>query len=255
MQQYKPKFSNLLFKDTFSNVQRCLRLNDLDEIGDSTHYLVFHMLGFFSFREWTVQQTVNFWLQFMKHINTYPDYVTIHPDKPEWRELYPSDMEVRFDEGCKWSDGSIGGYCTEFYKDDVEIGNIVNTLGTCIDVGFGCERLLSFTHGVITPDKEDILINSIESIIESGIEPGHHGHGYILKKLLTELVFSQGFIEHPFYWKIVDNQLQQFQTYTKMVSRSQHYRQKDNDWWMRSFGIDLNNLDRYEVLKKKHPKR
>ena len=35
---------------------------------------------------------------------------------------------VRIDNECLWSDGNIGGYCTEFYKNDIEIGNIVNTL-------------------------------------------------------------------------------------------------------------------------------
>ena len=74
------------------------------------------------------------------------DYVTIHPDKlDEWRSLYDNyDVEVRADEECKWSDGDIGGYCTEFFKNDVEIGNIVNPLGTCIDVGFGLQRLNMF---------------------------------------------------------------------------------------------------------------
>ena len=49
MQQYKKLFSDVLYKGTFSNIQKCLRLNDLDEIGDGAHHLVFDMLGFFHF--------------------------------------------------------------------------------------------------------------------------------------------------------------------------------------------------------------
>lgn len=255
MQQYKSRFSNIHFKDTFSNVQRCLRLNDLDEIGDSTHYLVFHMLGLYSFREWDLQKTINFWLEFTKQIGCYPDYITIHPDKPEWRHLYPPEMEIRLDPGCLWSDGNIGGYCTEFYKNDVEIGNIVNTLGTCIDVGFGCERLIGLTQNVPIPSKEDILCNSIETMIENGFTPDHHGHGYVLKKLLTQLIFSDGVLDHPFYWKIVDNQLNQYKLYKKMTLRSQFYQRKSPQWWSVSFGIDINDLSRYEKLYQKHSHR
>jgi hypothetical protein len=35
----------------------------------------------------------------------------------------------------------MGGYCTEFYHNGVEIGNIVNTMDKFIDVGFGYSRL------------------------------------------------------------------------------------------------------------------
>ncbi|WP_171898176.1 hypothetical protein [Rhizobium leguminosarum] len=38
------------------------------------------------------------------------------------------------------------------YKHGVEIGNIVNPLGTCIDVGFCTERLDLVANG--TPDDE-----------------------------------------------------------------------------------------------------
>ncbi len=75
---------------------------------------------------------------FLSEIGIEPDYVTIHPDCPKYKELYSyHDVTLKYDENCKWTDGDIGGYCTEFYKDGIEIGNIVNPLGTCIDVGFG----------------------------------------------------------------------------------------------------------------------
>lgn len=68
--------------------------------------------------------------------------MTIHPDRlVEWTPLYGGRVPIVPDPECIWSDGGISGYCTEFYKDGVEIGNIVNPLGTCIDVGFGAERL------------------------------------------------------------------------------------------------------------------
>jgi hypothetical protein len=94
------------------------------------------------------------------------DYTTIHPDKPEWSQFYK--VPVRNDENCKWTDGEIGGYCTEFYVNDIEIGNIVNPLGNCIDVGFGLERLDLIVNGSKSKTTEEVLSDTILKLIESG---------------------------------------------------------------------------------------
>ena len=49
MQQFKERFKSEE-TGTLANVQSCIRLNDLEEIGDGTHYLYFDMIGLFSFR-------------------------------------------------------------------------------------------------------------------------------------------------------------------------------------------------------------
>ena len=61
MQQFKSFFKDENHKGTISNIQSCLRLNDIDEIGDGTHLLYFNMIGFFSFREWSVPQAIDYW--------------------------------------------------------------------------------------------------------------------------------------------------------------------------------------------------
>ena len=68
MQQFKSKFKDLEYKGTISNIQSCLRLNDIEEIGDGSHLLYFNMIGFFSFREWTVPQTIKYWMGFLNQI-------------------------------------------------------------------------------------------------------------------------------------------------------------------------------------------
>ena len=73
---------------------------------------------------------------------------------------------MRNEEECKWTDGDIGGYCTEFFKDDVEIGNIVNPLGTCIDAGFGLQRLNMFVNGSNEETREQILIQACEKLLQ-----------------------------------------------------------------------------------------
>ncbi len=254
MQRLKPLFEQIDYVDSFCNVQRCLRLNDLDEIGDSTHYLVFHMLGMFSFRQLGIKEVIQFWLDFLKSIDLYPHYVTIHPDKiDDWRQYYPIDMPIRPDTSCLWSDGKIGGFCTEFYYNDVEIGNIVNPLGTCIDVGFGVERLVNLKYGSTIITKSEIIKSTCEQLISEGVVPSPNKQGHILRKLLLELSHGPLSLDHQHYRDIVKNQLSVYSLYLKMINRSKHYLLKPDTWWKNSFGVDIHNLKMYDELMKKHP--
>jgi hypothetical protein len=76
-----------------------------------------------------------------------------------------------------WSDGSISGYCTGFYKNGVEIGNIVNPLGTCIDVGFGAEHLDIIVNGTPPDDALRTLGETVVKIVERGYRPGNKEQG------------------------------------------------------------------------------
>lgn len=234
MQQFKSKFKDLNYKGTISNIQSCLRLNDIDEIGDGSHLLYFNRIGFFSFREWTVPQTINYWLNFLEIIGIKPDYVTIHPDKPEWSDFY-KDIEVRFDEECIWSDGDIGGYCTEFYKDGIEIGNIVNPLGTCIDVGFGLERL-EMILSKQTKTKEQTLYETTNKIIECGFVPGNTKQGYVLRKLLRLCYINSVEIDHPFFVSEIERQNKIINRYNLLKDK---HKDKPKEWWWDTHGIDI----------------
>lgn len=236
MQQFKSKFKDENYKGTISNIQSCLRLNDIDEIGDGTHLLYFNMIGFFSFREWSVPQTIDYWMEFLNRIGITPDYVTIHPDKPEWSEWYQKwNVKVVIDPECVWSDGEIGGYCTEFYKNDIEIGNIVNPLGTCIDVGFGLERLDMILDGV-GKTKEQTLRETINKMIESGFKPGNTKQDYILRKLLRLSHKNKIEIDHKFY---EDEVLRQEKLLIKWEKLKDKHKDKPKEWWFDTHGIDL----------------
>ena len=236
MQKFKSKFKDLEYKGTISNVQSCLRLNDIEEIGDGSHLLYFNMIGFFSFREWTVPQTIKYWVGFLNKIGIKPDYITIHPDKPEWSEYYKDfGFEIRYDDGCIWSDGEIGGYCTEFYKDGIEIGNIVNPLGTCIDVGFGLERLeMVLTGG--RKSKEETLRETVIKIIESGFTPTYNKQGSILRKLLRICYLEKIEINHPFYEEEIKRQDKIISRFNRLKDR---HKDKSKEWWWNTHGIDL----------------
>lgn len=241
MQQFKQLFSDPSYTATFANLQSCLRLGDLDEIDDGTHLLRFDMLGLFSFRQMTVGQAIDFWLDFLAEIGASPHYVTIHPDRmAEWAPLYRGRVPIRADPDCTWSDGSIAGHCTEFYRDEVEIGNIVNPLGTCIDAGFGLDRLDALVNGTPPRTPAEILAEGIESIIAGGYRPGPRVQGYVLRKLLRRLWAIGGTLDHPYFRTEVTRQQRLRDRYARLKPR---HPDKPPEWWFDTHGIDLDEVE------------
>lgn len=239
MQQFKSKYKDLNCKDTLSNIQSCLRLNDICEIGDGSHLLYFNMIGLFSFRQLTIPETIDLWMEFLERIGIVPDYVTIHPDKEDWKTYYDKyQVEVRYDNDCIWSDGDIGGYCTEFYKDEIEIGNIVNTLEDSIDCGFGLERLEMIVNKTFK-SKNDIIVETILKIIDSGVTPTYNKQGSILRKLLRICYIENIFIDHPFYEMELIRQEKIKSKYNRLKKK---HHDKSKEWWWNTMGIDIDNL-------------
>ena len=256
MQQFKEKFLDQEYKNTFTNIQRCLRLKDLDKIGDSTHYLDFYMIGLFSFRQWSVKEGIDFFMDFLNRLDLKITHVTVHPDKYlEWKIFYKDyNIEIKKDLDCKWSDGKIGGYCTEFFMGDVEIGNIVNPLGDCLDIGFGLERIENFVYGEKIKSKLNILERTIDCLIDSGFNMSQNKEGYILKKLITLSLFEGSLNSHEFYKKIRENQIKNYRTYLKLKSKSK-FKNKGKEFWLDTFGIDEDRIVYYEKLIKKTPQK
>lgn len=251
MQRFKNHFLDEKFQSSFGNIQKCLRLNDLDEVGDGTHYLDFEMIGFFSFREWTLKQSIDFFMLFLSRLEIQPDYVTIHPDKiKEWSQYYKDyDVEIRSDQECIWSDGNIGGYCTEFFKNDIEIGNIVNPLGNCIDIGFGLERLLMVRNNQTDTKRLEILEKCFQTIVDSGILLGHNKESYILKKIITICLMEGSTHDHPYFLITKKKMLSNYLLYLRDRQNSR-LKNKDSEYWKSSYGIDENYLHVYERFLK-----
>jgi alanyl-tRNA synthetase len=237
MQQYKPLFSSPSHMGTVANSQACLRMGDLEEIGDGTHFLYFTMLGLFSFREMTVGEAIDFWLGFLGSLGLTPDHATIHPDKvDEWSPLYSGRVPIISDPECTWSDGNVTGYCTEFYRDGIEIGNIVNPLGTCIDVGFGLERLDMLINGTPPESALETLVSTAMMIIRSGYVPGNKEQGYVLRKLLRRIQIMGGKVDHHFFAEEADRQKRIAEKFERL--RHKHP-DKSKEWWFDTHGIDI----------------
>lgn len=249
MQQFKKEFADENIINTIANIQSCIRLNDFDEIGDGTHCICFDMIGLFSFRQWSLQQAIDFWMDYMTRLNLKVDYVTIHPDKiDDWSILYKNyDVEIKSDSECVWSDGtSPSAYCTEFYIDDIEIGNIVNPRDDCIDAGFGFERIdamINKMHQNNMKDKNTLLMKGIEKIVDSGIRPSNTKHGYVLRKLYTTLIRNNGEIEKSDtdVYHCFKDELDRYNKIKKKYDRMKNtpkFANKPREFWIETHGVD-----------------
>jgi alanyl-tRNA synthetase len=240
MQQFKGRFKDPNYRGTQANIQACLRINDLAEIGDGAHLLNFDMMGLFSFREMSLAGAIDFWFDFLGQIGAPPDVVTLHPDRLDaWRGFYAGrPVAIRTDPDCTWSDGDIGGYCTEFYRDGVEIGNIVNTNGDCIDVGFGLDRLL-VALGEPPLGEVAALERAVVKIIDSGYRPGPKQQGYVLRKLLRELVRRGGAVDHPVFHEERERQRRLRARFDRLWPK---HADKPAEWWFDTHGIDLTDF-------------
>lgn len=241
MQQYKQDFSDLsIAGKTIANSQACLRTNDLDLVGDGIHSAYFNMLGLFSFRDWTVDDAISFWLGFIEELGLKLSYATVHSDRRDWTDYYPRELSVKMDDECKWSDGAIGGYCTEFYIDGVEIGNIVNPLGTCIDAGFGLERLQQLVDKSMSMPRYIELVQAAEVIHKAGYEPSNKEQGYILRKLLR-MIWKEGLakgISTP--WLLLQQEIKrQEKLEAKYLKLKDKFPNKDAAWWFDTHGIEI----------------
>jgi alanyl-tRNA synthetase len=251
MQQFKAEFKNPGHSETVANIQKCLRMNDLESLGDATHLALFHMLGLFSFRDWDMDRAVEFWMTWLKNIDLPITSFHIHPDKfNDWKHIaHRYDVTPVADIECKWSDGDIGGYCLEMYYKGIEIGNIVNPLGNCIDAGFGYERIDHLVNGTKWLTRTESLRNTILSILESDVEPSNKGAGYVLRRLIRilmrELAFktsdelndtSHILSAFPSFISELDKIDKLSELYYKHKDKNLD---KDAKWWYETHGIHL----------------
>lgn len=251
MQRFKAQFIDESFSGyTVANYQKCLRLDDLEQLGDGIHLGAFTMLGLFSFRAWTVRRAIDFWITYLDSMGLENFQVTVHPDMGEWAVYYyefneqrpeGKKIEVLFDPDCTWTDGKIGGYCTEFYIDGVEVGNIVNPLGTCIDCGFGADRL----HQILEPEEKKLdtrlqaLHDAAWAIIDSGYEPGNSKQGYVLRRLLRTMRKENYQFMHRFFNDEKVRYIDSIERYKRLKDR---HLDKTSSWWWDTHGIDLNEV-------------
>lgn len=195
MQQFKPYYlgEKSPFGDKVVSVQKCIRTNDIEEVGDDTHLTFFEMLGNFAFNNAVSKKEAITWAyEFItKDLGLAIDYVTVFggddltPKDEEsakiWQEIDPS-LKIKEEgrEDVFWGPTGDEGPCgptTEIYINGVEIWNIVfneyfkdkegnfaKLQNFGIDTGMGLERLLVQVQGKYNVYDTDLFDYILEKI-------------------------------------------------------------------------------------------
>lgn len=202
MQQFKKWFSGETKPEHLrvATVQKCVRTNDIEEVGDETHLTFFEMLGNFSFGDYFKHEAIEWGLEFVEKelgVDRSRIWVSIFAGDAEvprddeseqiWRSLGITDIREFGREDNFWGPTGTEGPCgptSEIYVDDVEVWNLVfnefymqadgvllSLPKTGIDTGAGLERVaatLGGLNGVFDTDElarlrefvRDLLIKS-----------------------------------------------------------------------------------------------
>ena len=140
--------------------QKCLRTNDIDNIGDSRHLSFFEMLGNFAFGGYTKEDAIHWALEFCtapEHLGLPMDrlYFTVFTDDDESIALWtkygadPTHITRLGEEDNFWAAGPTGpcGPCSEIYFDQGEEFGCGEP--DCAP-GCDCDRYLEFWNLVFT---------------------------------------------------------------------------------------------------------
>lgn len=172
--QIKTLFDNSDTKnDNLFSIQKCIRVNDIEEIGDETHLTSFSMLGFFGFDKLTIEQgidlLIDFFLIFFKKEELY---ININENDnlalTAWRK-HNIEINLVKNKENMWFSGTEGpcGIGSEiFHKEkNVELANIVSINSdlknheikqrnnSFVDMGAGLERI-------------EMIINKLNNVFE-----------------------------------------------------------------------------------------
>lgn len=171
------------------SIQKCLRTDDIDEVGDVSHGTFFEMLGIFSFGNYFKKETIKWIYDFVVNILGF--------DKNRLRPtVFDGDKEAPFDQesfeiwrSLGFSDSQIGrgsqkdnfwgpigsegpcGPANELYLDDIEIGTLVFNeyysdkdkqikplAKKGVDVGLGFDRIVMFSQNKSSIYETDLLL-------------------------------------------------------------------------------------------------
>ena len=162
MNQFKEYYQGTKTMDAIgaTSCQKCLRTNDIDNIGDSRHLSFFEMLGNFSFGGYTKENAIEWAWEFItspEHLGLPKDrlYMTVFEDDDEAIELWHK-QGVAYDHITRlgaddnfWAAGPTGpcGPCSEIYFDQ---GEEFGCGSPDCAPGCDCDRYLEFWNLVFT---------------------------------------------------------------------------------------------------------
>jgi len=196
MQQFKPYYlgEKSPYGKNAASCQKCLRISDIDEVGDERHLTFFEMLGNFSFGGYQKEEAIKLAKEFLDSVGIKIDYVTVFSGDKDvlrdeesvgiWQKLGFSEKNGTlkfFDrEDNFWGPTGDEGPCgptTEIYSQGIEIWNIVFNQYYChkdksltelpifgVDTGMGLERLAKVSQNVQTVFETDLFSEIVREI-------------------------------------------------------------------------------------------
>ena len=162
MVQFKPYFLHQKELDKryigTTTVQKCVRTNDIENIGDARHLSFFEMLGNFSFGKYFKSEMCAWAYEFSTQVLGLPAdklYFTVFEDDDETIEIWkglgvPQDHISKLgEEDNFWRAGPTGpcGPCSEIYFDQ---GSEVGCGSPDCKPGCDCDRYLEYWNCVFT---------------------------------------------------------------------------------------------------------
>jgi alanyl-tRNA synthetase len=194
-----------------STIQSCIRTIDIDLIGDGSHLTLFHMLGCFSFGGDKYDDSIKCWSDIVRELEIPVTHMKYHPDSDHLNIIEKNGWIGIPSYECEWSDGEIGGYCSEMFVDELEIGNMVNTMGDGVDVGFGLERMIQVIEGKNRVDETSEFdttlpyisrdhIRTLKLLKQHGIVPGSKNRNFICRTLLRRFMKDGSYSEELSDW-------------------------------------------------------
>ncbi len=199
MQQFKKWFSGIeepKYKRV-ATIQKCVRVDDIEEVGDETHFSFFEMMGNFSFGDYFKEEAIVWAIDFLTQnlgidfqrlsFSYFKGERELAADKESLDILYklkipPRKIKSLGKEDNFWGPTGDEGPCgptVEIYVDGVEVWNLVfneyyrNSEGEYrslkfkgVDTGLGFERLVSILAGTKSPYETDLFFNINSKIWE-----------------------------------------------------------------------------------------
>lgn len=124
-----------------ATIQKCVRTNDIEEVGDETHLTFFEMLGNFSFDDYFKKEAIKWGLEFIEKelgVDRSRIWISIFEGDHEvprdeesakiWQSLGITDIREFGREDNFWGPTGTEGPCgptSEIYVDDIEVWNLV----------------------------------------------------------------------------------------------------------------------------------
>ena len=259
MQQVRERF-RAMEGGRHGSLQSCLRMDDVDQVGDGEHLTYFEMAGSFSFRNGEYELAVELWDTIMRDLRLPVTQVNVHPDRPDHERMWERrGYRVERDPSCVWSDGEIGGHCCEVFCGNVEVGTVVNPLPDLADAGFGWERLNQVIEGAATIFDTSLFpqgcsqvvadhFRALERLIENGIRPGNKGREYVCRKLARRFLRDWSGVPavSPELGQVLDRELERRQKALQLGRRllsNPRWSGMPAEWWWDTHGIMPDELD------------